>query len=954
MKIKRLSFLLALVMILSAFAGTFTISAEGEEAAANAWEVGGKTYADWQEAIDAAVPGDTIYLIADYKETGDVRTNKDLTIEGRVKADGNRPVLTHEPNWSIISIGIDGEPENGGTVLFKGFDMVTVGLKQSASIYVRQGNNLIMEDVNVVFGVGDAAHYITKGFARFSGNDISMTFKNCKFTCPEGAKPVCNPGVVSADTNSGNGNVAMFDECEIDFSMAATPYYLYQSRIEKAPLQTLILRNTTVKTPDSVDFPIAQGDLPHNGTGETFQNQVMFTGTIDYRGTNTINGVTTTHADVDYLIYDKQAKDLGYVARVGEVKDAIILKDDGTAEFIGYYKDIVEACEKSLPTAEGEKQKTVVLINDVNVNGILTLPTANIDGQSKTLTAYRIYKAVDAILEVTSLNIVTTTENPILQMNADSEPAEGEVAPAPSYAKFTKCTFTTNQKVPYAYFVQQANLTLDRCTINITHADCDKPIFRLDKGADLTLQGSTVDVAASAPKVVGFDVVNDGGSIITLKSNTKFALGATVLTSSCKNNTTLVVTERASLSSANTDAIVVPAEATGWVLTIGGTAEITSAKGVAITVNAPNMAVTVGGNAKVVATEAVLHAAAEGVVFTVESGATLEMLSHAKSNATVLLEGAGSKLVSEGTITALKTTATVFSIELAGANTSALIKGGTINNAVSVGTADAAAAFVMTGGKIVAQERAASAVVLTNGSADILSGTLSGAAAAITGQKEVAYAEGTTEITLNEIYEKIPLTVGTSMRMNDGSLGMRFTSSADAVAVAYAKALKEAGAIADYEFGTLITRATEIRNTEMTVAALTAANVVFASVVAKDGIVAAEDGSITYTAAVINFTEDNMGTNLVARAYLKYTLIDGSALYVYAEDHTEGISIGELAQQCLADVVDESAEGYRNQVQEFYEADEDGWYELVEETAYSPYSKEQQEALKLIVELADL
>ena len=88
MKIKRFSFLLALVMILSAFAGTFTISAEGEEAAVNAWEVGGQTYATWQEAIDAAVPGDTIYLIADYTQTGDIRTNKDLTIEGRLKADG--------------------------------------------------------------------------------------------------------------------------------------------------------------------------------------------------------------------------------------------------------------------------------------------------------------------------------------------------------------------------------------------------------------------------------------------------------------------------------------------------------------------------------------------------------------------------------------------------------------------------------------------------------------------------------------------------------------------------------------------------------------------------------------------------------------------------------------------------------------------------------------------------
>ncbi|MBQ5772486.1 MAG: hypothetical protein IIW07_03200, partial [Clostridia bacterium] len=59
-------------------------------------------------------------------------------------------------------------------------------------------------------------------------------------------------------------------------------------------------------------------------------------------------------------------------------------------------------------------------------------------------------------------------------------------------------------------------------------------------------------------------------------------------------------------------------------------------------------------------------------------------------------------------------------------------------------------------------------------------------------------------------------------------------------------------------------------------------------------------------------------------------------------------------QQCLADVNDESAEGYRNRVEGFYEADEDGWYEWIEEVAYSPYSKEQQEALKQIIENADL
>lgn len=950
MKIKRLSFLLALVMILSAFAGTFTISAEGEDAAVNAWEVAGTGYATFQEAIDAAVPGDTIYLVADYTQTGDIVIQKDLTVEGRTKADGTSPVFTHAPAWDIISIGDMDNPDAACTVVFKNFDYNTVNLKQSGSIYLRRDCSLTMENMNIVYGVGVKDHFCTKGFVRLYGGNNDLTFRNCTFKTPDKMDTPIRPGIVGIDKAEGVENTVMFDECDIDFSMAIAPVYVFQCSDETAAQNTLILRNSTFKTPDSVDYPFAQGE-PYKGSasGTQFRNQTLFGGTIDYRGTNTVNGVTTTNADVDYLIYDNQAREQGYVARVGEIKDAIILKDDGSAEFIGYYKDIVEACNKALPAAEGEKQKTVYLINDVTVDGILELPTATIDGQNRTLTAHRIYKKVDAILEVTSLNIVTTTENPIFQMNGDSEDAT-----APSSAKFTKCTFTTSQAVPYAYFVLQTNLILDRCTVNITNADCDKSIFRLDTGADLTLQGSTVDVAASAPNAIGFDVVNDGGSIITLKSNTKVALGATVLTSSSKSNTTLVVNERASLSTESTDAIVVPAEATGWVLTIGGTATITSNKGIAITVNAPNMAVTVGGNAKVSGTVAALYAAAEGVAFTIESGATVEMVSNAKNKATVLLEGAGSKLISSGTITALGTKASVYSIKMAAAGTAALIKGGTINNAVSVGAADAAAAFVMTGGKIVAQDRAASAIILTNGSVDILSGTLSGGAAAISGQKEVAYAAETTEITLNELYDNIPLTLGVSMRMNADSLGMRFTSAADAAVVAYAEALKACGAIQDYEFGTLIVRATEIRQREMTVAALSAENITHAAVTAKDGIVAAEDGSITYTAAVINFTEDNMGTNLVARAYLKYTLIDGSSLYVYAEDHTEGISIGELAQQCLADVVDESAEGYRNQVQEFYEADEDGWYELIEETAYSPYSKEQQEALKLIVEYADL
>ncbi|MBQ5662735.1 MAG: hypothetical protein IIV17_06820, partial [Clostridia bacterium] len=522
MKIKRLSFLLALVMILSAFAGTFTISAEGEETAVNAWEVNGATYATFQEAIDAAVAGDTIYLVADYTQTGDVVIKKDLTVEGRTKADGTPPVFTHAPSWDIISMGDMEDPDAACTVVFKNFNYTTVNLKQSGSLYVRKDCSFTMENMNIIYAIGKQPHFVTKGLIRVYSTNNDVTLRNCNITVPEAMNAPINPGLISIDRDPAVDNTIMIDGCTVDFSMAACPVYILQVANAAAAANTFVIRESTLKTPDSVDYPFAQGDLVHNGTGTNFKNQVEFTGTIDYRGTNTVNGKTTTNADIDYLIYDSQAREQGYIARVGEIKDAVILKEDGSAEFVGYYKDLVEACNKALPAAEGEKQKTVYLINDVTVNGNLNLPTAIIDGQNRTLTANRIYKNVDAILEVTSLNIVTTTEAPIFQMNGDSENAT-----APSYAKFTKCTFTTNQKVPYAYFVQQCNMILDRCTIAINNATCDKPIFRLDKGADVTLAGTELDVATSAPNLIGFDVVNDGGSIITLKSNTKVALGAT-------------------------------------------------------------------------------------------------------------------------------------------------------------------------------------------------------------------------------------------------------------------------------------------------------------------------------------------------------------------------------------------------------------------------------------------
>ncbi|MBQ1230242.1 MAG: hypothetical protein IIX80_04320, partial [Clostridia bacterium] len=437
MKIKRLSLLLALVMILSAFAGTFTISAEGE-AAPTPWEVNGTRYATFDDAVNAAVAGDTIYLHEDTVNTINANEiyyiNKDVTIEGVAKADGSYPTFGIQIKWRRYAVTATGD-DDYVEVLFKNMTMDFVYIYNH--VYNLESNtSLTFENVDFIFTQGHTSNVYGSAFL-LSGNDAALTFRNCTMTAKDKFYTSQNyksliaiyPQEV-ADTDFSR-NMITIDSCKIDLRACMKTCGLFWT--EHAD-NSLVIRNSTIDTTDDADvlFPT---DFP-----------------VNLRGTNVINGTTSVHEDIDYLIYDKQAKEEGYIARVGEVKDAIQLDEQGNVTFIGYYKDLIAACNAAAAT-ESEAQKEVTLIDNVTVTENLTIPSAKIKGNNKTLTAPRIYKAVDAILEVTSLNIVTNTEAPIFQMNGDSENAT-----APSYAKFTKCTFTTDQKVPYAYFVQQANL----------------------------------------------------------------------------------------------------------------------------------------------------------------------------------------------------------------------------------------------------------------------------------------------------------------------------------------------------------------------------------------------------------------------------------------------------------------------------------------------------------------
>ena len=152
MKIKRLSLLLALVMILSAFAGTFTISAEGE-AAPTPWEVNGTRYATFDDAVNAAVAGDTIYLHEDTVNTINANEiyyiNKDVTIEGVAKADGSYPTFGIQIKWRRYAVTATGDDEYV-EVLFKNMTMDFVYIYNH--VYNLESNtSLTFENVDFIF-----------------------------------------------------------------------------------------------------------------------------------------------------------------------------------------------------------------------------------------------------------------------------------------------------------------------------------------------------------------------------------------------------------------------------------------------------------------------------------------------------------------------------------------------------------------------------------------------------------------------------------------------------------------------------------------------------------------------------------------------------------------------------------------------------------------------------------
>jgi hypothetical protein len=191
--------------------------------------------------------------------------------------------------------------------------------------------------------------------------------------------------------------------------------------------------------------------------------------------------------------------------------------------------------------------------------------------------------------------------------------------------------------------------------------------------------------------------------------------------------------------------------------------------------------------------------------------------------------------------------------------------------------------------------------------------------------------------------------------MTKDSEGMRFTSTVTAEVNAYAQGLVDAGIVADYSYGTFVVRATELANLEeVTINGCINKGIKYAAIMAEEGMIVNSDNSLTYNAAINNFKLKNYGVTLVARAFIAYTLNDGSIVYVYSEVPTEddGTNLANLAKEALGDVKMAPEAGYMNKVESYYEKDAKGKWKAKKGTAYSPYSKAQQAILNTWIEEA--
>ncbi len=591
--------------------------------------------------------------------------------------------------------------------------------------------------------------------------------------------------------------------------------------------------------------------------------------------------------------YDTQAKEQGYVCRIGTAEEA------AKNNFSGYYKYFSAADTGYTDTeknalVEGFKNAnndvTITLINTVNVSqnvsgaqstkylhgsvAIQSGKTLTVDGNGQTYNSKWSFRADGGTITVKNCNIVL--------MN-DSTECFGDVR-GNGTLTYENCTLSAVAVVDRSangHFIAitpatMATMNLKDCTISIVGSDKGGAMFWSNIGEKFTLNLENVKFDTSknsnlAGINIGAGTLNVKGSDLTIGCN---AINATKITVE-NSKLTAVNNGNGNLfnNSGSKDASIKVTDSTltakNYVFNIAGcnTAVSVELSGNTV-VNGTNRAFSIINNTCPVTVTAkgttqICSAAGEGNAIYVCGNNTnasfnLTLTENAKltSDKEVISFAHGSSAITKATVSFLDR-ATVEA-----KNDKCVLNA--FNRPVTYIVSDKAT---------------------------------------ITATATPAL-QNTSQLKEYKLYTPT-MVAGASVRIVEGSNGIRFTSTLDNKAAM------------DVRYGTLIAKKSELGSVDFTVEAMTATGVKFANIVATEEGTVAGDAVNTYNAALTNLPEDQFVTDFAARAYAVYT-VDGKEYTVYSDfNETDNVrNISDVAAVARADTQTGSDEIYRYEVAE--------------------------------------
>ena len=160
--------------------------------------------------------------------------------------------------------------------------------------------------------------------------------------------------------------------------------------------------------------------------------------------------------------------------------------------------------------------------------------------------------------------------------------------------------------------------------------------------------------------------------------------------------------------------------------------------------------------------------------------------------------------------------------------------------------------------------------------------------------------------------------VGASVRLVEGSNGIRFASTFSKSLIDFVNSNKDVGTAVKY--GTIIMPTNNI--VEGFGFTLNELNIIgkeegkdYVNIEAVDSITSGGAGGVKISSALVNINEENFALELSAISYLRYTK-DGRDVYIYSVYNSENNSrsISYVAQKALEDLTDSNNSAYKYEV----------------------------------------